>query len=264
MFPSARLSLPSRTQKKLFAFSGSSVASGAKTSERTSGSTPIELGQVDHLHHEQVGAADHRAKAHYELERDHVAGGLVAGVASQDQGADRLRWLDLAAGVEGPPNVEAVGAHEADREHGIRIPWGAPRPSTAARAKKHEEDDQVALERRGMRGKPAAPVRGAADSRGGEANEHHRDRREQERGADDRADRDAFRAGLRLRSRRRSGSGSPASRFRPRRAGCPPLPRPRASRWPAHSTALVNSRAPARMTAKLASRRIAVPIRGAR
>ncbi len=42
MFPNARLSFPSRTQKKLFAFSGSSVASGARTSERTSGSTPIE------------------------------------------------------------------------------------------------------------------------------------------------------------------------------------------------------------------------------
>ena len=40
MLPSARLSLPSRTQKKLFAFSGSSVASGARISESTSGSTP--------------------------------------------------------------------------------------------------------------------------------------------------------------------------------------------------------------------------------
>ena len=42
MLPSARLSFPSRIQKKLFAFSGSSVASGAKTSDRASGSTPIE------------------------------------------------------------------------------------------------------------------------------------------------------------------------------------------------------------------------------
>jgi hypothetical protein len=42
MLPSARLSFPSRTQKKLFAFSGSSVARGARTKERTSASTPID------------------------------------------------------------------------------------------------------------------------------------------------------------------------------------------------------------------------------
>ncbi len=43
----------------------------------------------------------------------------------------------------------------------------------------------------------------------------------------------------------------------------PTAPCPNASRWPAHSTALVNSNAPARMIAKLANRRTAVPIRGA-
>ena len=46
MLPSARLSLPSLTQKKLLAFSGSSVASGASTSERTSGSIPSVLGDA--------------------------------------------------------------------------------------------------------------------------------------------------------------------------------------------------------------------------
>ena len=40
MFPSASESFPSRTQKKLFTFSGSSVASGAKIRERTIASTP--------------------------------------------------------------------------------------------------------------------------------------------------------------------------------------------------------------------------------
>ena len=40
MLPSASASLPSRTQKKLLTFSGSSVASGARISESTIASTP--------------------------------------------------------------------------------------------------------------------------------------------------------------------------------------------------------------------------------
>ncbi len=40
MLPRASESLPSRTQKKLFTFSGSSVASGARIRERTIASAP--------------------------------------------------------------------------------------------------------------------------------------------------------------------------------------------------------------------------------
>ena len=40
--PVASVSLPSRTHRIEFAFSGSSVASGASTSESTSGATPID------------------------------------------------------------------------------------------------------------------------------------------------------------------------------------------------------------------------------
>jgi hypothetical protein len=40
MLPSASESLPSRIQKKLFAFSGNSVANGARTSASSSGSRP--------------------------------------------------------------------------------------------------------------------------------------------------------------------------------------------------------------------------------
>ena len=68
MLPSARLSLPSLTQKKLFAFSGSSVASGASTSESTSGSTPSVLGDGEQLLDEQVRAADDRAEPDEELD----------------------------------------------------------------------------------------------------------------------------------------------------------------------------------------------------
>ena len=57
------MSLPSRTQKKLLTFSGSSVASGARIRERTSGLDAERLGDVEHLLDEEVGAADHRPEA---------------------------------------------------------------------------------------------------------------------------------------------------------------------------------------------------------
>ena len=83
MLPSARLSLPSLTQKKLFAFSGSSVASGASTSESTSGSIPMSSATCDQLLDEQVGAADDRAEADDELEHDRRRpGGSSPGVRS--------------------------------------------------------------------------------------------------------------------------------------------------------------------------------------
>ena len=87
MLPSARLSLPSLTQKKLFAFSGSSVASGASTSESTSGSIPIVLGDVDQLLDEQVRAADDRAEADERAgARSAPPGGSSPGVRSMYSG----------------------------------------------------------------------------------------------------------------------------------------------------------------------------------
>ena len=62
MLPIASASLPSRIHSTLLAFSGSSVASGARTSASTSGETPADSAIVSHRADEQLGADDDRAE----------------------------------------------------------------------------------------------------------------------------------------------------------------------------------------------------------
>ena len=88
---------------------------------------------------------------------------------------------------------------------------------------------------------------------GEEPDQAHRQRRQQERGADDRPDRDVFGA-----LRRAEQGDDRDQRLRHRRPDrgedAADRPLPQIQLVPAHSTALVNSSAPARTTAKLTSR----------
>ena len=191
MLPSARLSLPSRTQKKLFAFSGSSVASGARTSERTSGSMPSRLGDVDQLLDEQVRAADDRGEADDQLKHDRRPWRLVAGRPVHVKGSDRVRLLHGAAAAQGRADVDRVGEDEDDRERQVD-PLGDDRPDQDPGGEEDEEEDQVAVERRhvGVQLRPLLAARMEDQRR--DPDKCHRDRREQERGADDRSDRDVL------------------------------------------------------------------------
>ena len=103
MLPSARASLPSRTQKKLLTFSGSSVASGARTRARTRASTPMLSAMLEQLFDEEVGAADHRPEADQELqhaERQRRVGAALE-AAVEEQRVERLLPLHLAAAAQG-------------------------------------------------------------------------------------------------------------------------------------------------------------------
>ena len=95
MFPSASESLPSRTQKKLFAFSGSSVANGASTSESTQRLEPDAVGDVQNLLDEDLGAADDRTQRHEELQHDGRHGRRIAAGRVEDQRPQLLLRLDV-------------------------------------------------------------------------------------------------------------------------------------------------------------------------
>ena len=71
MLPIARVSLPWRTQMIELNFSGSSVAIGAMTSARSTGSTLNCVGQVLDRVHEEDRAQDDQAERGDDLEVDH-------------------------------------------------------------------------------------------------------------------------------------------------------------------------------------------------
>ena len=150
MLPSASESLPSRTQKKLLTFSGSSVASGARISARTSGLDAEALGDVEQLLDEEVGAADHRP------EPDQRAGarrGRAPGSArrsarrSKISGSSVSSLLHLAAAAQGAGDVERVGEQEEDPDRDPQRRRRAPGEQPGQR-EEGEEEEQVALERR--------------------------------------------------------------------------------------------------------------------
>ena len=197
MLPSASASLPSRTQKKLLTFSGSSVASGARISARTRASTPSAVGDPEQLFDEEVGAVDHRSRgrpgAAYAEPEGRV--GAVAGAPVEGERFQRLLPLDLTAGLQGAAHVDRVGEQEDD-------PGGDPqrrrRPpgERPGDAEEEEEEEQVALQGRRV-GVEVDPLLAAIPVEvGEEADQAHRQGAEQEGRADDRADRHPFRFGV--------------------------------------------------------------------
>src|SRR5918995_1520558 len=84
MLPRARESLPSRTQKKLLTFSGSSVASGSRMRERMLASAPQRERDVGDISEEEDDPGDQaqllrrpEAEAQSEAEEDHEEGEIA-------------------------------------------------------------------------------------------------------------------------------------------------------------------------------------------
>ena len=160
-----------------------------------------------------------------ELEHDHVHARLVAGIARQDQRADRFRRFDLPAALKRSPDVDHIGAHEGEGQndaHALRRPQAEDR----RQGEEAEEEAEVAVERGDVRREPGAPARGAAGSPGRTG--RRASSRSWPAGKGRRRLRRSPRPRSRAlpRSRRRSGSASPASRCRQQPAGSPPLPVP--------------------------------------
>ena len=183
--------------------------------------------------------------------------GAALGAALEDQRVERLLALHLAAAAQGAADVERR------RRAGRRSrPGSAPRPaapqaSSAGEREEGEEEEQVALQGRRV-GVELDALRRVARGRG-----RRRGRPGPSPGS--RAGRGRRRS---PRSRRLRSPRSAPSRATiaisvsgiavPTAASMlPTAPSPSSSRWPIHSTALVKSSAPARMTAKLTSRRTA-------
>ena len=188
-----------------------------------------------------------------------VGGGrVVPGRPVHVERADRLGLLNLAAPEDRAPGVDAISDHEHRRQRqveGIR----SDDPDRDPGREEDQEEDEVAVEGFCVGVELGALLAPAFVDQRRDPDERHRDRRQQEGRADDRPDGDILGAlgaaddrddrDQRLGHRRADGGEQAAGR-----------PSPSSSRWPAHSTALVNSRAPARITAKLtASRKYATP-----
>ena len=173
------------------------------------------------------------------------------GAALEEQRVERLLGLDRAAAAQGATDVERVGEDEGDPD---RDPQRRRRPPGERQGAREEgkEEEQVALQGRRV-GAQLQPLRAApAEDVDEEADQPHRQRGEQERRADDRPDRDLVgpaggtsRATIAISV---SGIAVPTAA-----STLPTAPSPSPSRWPIHSTALVKSSAPARMTAKLSA-----------
>ena len=206
---------------------------------------------MEQLLDEQVGAADHRAEARPGAGSRRRRAGLAAlGAALEDQRVEGLLRLHLAAAAQRPANVDHVGEQEDDPDRDPQRRGRAPgeRPSEPKKTrKKSRSRSRVGMW--ALSGCPARVCRG-------------RGRRTARRGPSP-----ASRAGTgrrrSLRSRRRRPFAPiratiairvSASPCRLRRGGCRRPPPRASSRWPIHSTALVKSSAPARITAKLATR----------
>ena len=103
MLPSARASLPSRTQKKLLTFSGSSVARGARIRARTRASTPRLSAIFSQVFDEEVGAEDHQPEAERELEdaeRQRRVLPRAGRAAVEQQRIERLLALHLSPAAQ--------------------------------------------------------------------------------------------------------------------------------------------------------------------
>ena len=212
---------------------------------------PDVLGDVDQLLDEQVRAADDRGQPDDELEHHRARrAARRPGVAVEVERADRLDLLDRAAAAQGAAHVVRVGDDEDDRERDLERRRARRCPSAAPSGEEDEEEDEVALERLDVGAQLGALLAALAVDQRRDPDQRHRDRREQERRADDRPDRDVLGAlgaaddrddrDQRL-GHRRADRGEQAAR----RALAHPEP------LPAHSTAFVNTSAPARITAKL-------------
>ena len=196
MLPSASVSLPSRTQKKLFAFSGSSVASGASTSERISTSAPRPSATATTSSTNMWAPPTIAARPSRNWMTTSRVGGSSCGVESMISGmrcrsrgsSVSSRWT-LPAAAQRRDDIAGVSEHEDARGHGLEA-VGHAEPEREADGEEPEEDGEVALHGLGVDVEPAAGRAPALVGQRGDPDEEHRDRREQERRADDRADRD--------------------------------------------------------------------------
>ncbi len=135
------------------------------------------------------------AEADDELDHDQVQLWVVTvRRAVEDQRADVLDLLDVAALAEGAADVGGVGADEEDDERNLRPGRKRRRAHGDAEGEEDQEEAKVALERGAMGpelGSLLAPV--LVDERR-DAHEAHRDRGEEKGRADDRADGHLLRA----------------------------------------------------------------------
>ena len=183
-------------------------------------------------------------------------GGVVAPRRAVRGSAGRCvssRWTLAAAAQRRARRRPRRRARRRPRRRSC-TPSGAPRPERRGRAAKKTRKKTRSRSSVGV-GVELGALRAAApvDERG-EPDEHHRDRREQERGADDRADRDVLGA---LRAADDRDDRDQRLGHRRPDGGEQAPDRALADREPVagHSTAFVNSSAPARITAKLAASR---------
>jgi hypothetical protein len=158
---------------------------------------------VQELLDEQVGAAHDRREPERELPEDQAARGVVGGRrvhverrarqgAAQHQRADRVDVLHVAAAEQRAPDVVAIGGHEAHREDDLDRRGQVEGADSDSKGEEDQEEHEVALERRRVGAKLGALLAAMpVDQRRG-PDQGHRDRGEEERGADDRADRDVL------------------------------------------------------------------------
>ena len=184
--------MPSRIQKKLLIFSGSSVASGARISDRTSGSTPSDSATWIISSTNRWAPPTIAASPTASWSDDQLGRRLVVVAAVHVEAADRLGLLDLAAGAQRRPHVEQVGDEEDDGERDVER-LGQHDAGEQPGAEEDQEEDEVAVEGLDVGLQREALLAAPLEDERRRADERHRQRREQERRADDRADRDVLR-----------------------------------------------------------------------
>jgi hypothetical protein len=143
-----------------------------------------------------VGAADHRREAEQKLDDHEPRRWIVLGRrvhdqrhAVQEQRVERVLGLHASAAAQRRDDIAAIAEQEDDRGDDLEA-VGHAEPEHEPDGEEPEEDGEVALHGLGV---DVEAVAGRAPALVGErrnADEEHRDRREQERGPDDRADRD--------------------------------------------------------------------------
>ncbi len=169
---------------------------------------------MQHLLDEDVRTADDRSERDEELKDDEAHGRRVATGRVEDERPQLLRLLDVAAVPECPARVDGVRHDEQDRRRNLdRGRRAEPEQETDEEAA-HEEGE-VALERREVHVQVQPRLATTAVEHRPEPHECHCNRRQEQRRADDRPDRDVLGSlaalddgddrDQRLRQRRRHG-----------------------------------------------------------
>ena len=196
MLPSASESLPSRTQKKLLTFSGSSVASGARIRARTTASTP-RLSAILSSSSTKRWAPPTIAPSPTSSCSTQTAEARVG--AALARGARRSAGRGCRAPAPRPSRA-GCGRCRAGRRagRGCRPGSAAPaaRPRRApGRARRSTRKKIRSRSRVGRWTRSSSPCsRFSPVEVGEQPDQAHRQGREQEGGADDRPDRDVFAA----------------------------------------------------------------------